>query len=174
MSNHYIIHKKDCRFENGYILDCDEIIGINGDVHRLLERLELMAQQYEYLMAQPAPCHVPVPTLENFKRKSALHADLPYEEMPATPAIDAQVAQSMAFVEEQDALEDARDLNKMIDKFATLFDWVAADEFPEGNCTLPLDLPTLGNPLELTAEQVKALLKQMVYHPAISVNFMAL
>ena len=158
MSNKYLVAKNNCEFRYGFITDGTVILGMPNQVALQLNKLELMCQQYEYLKSQPQGQFVPMPTLDGFVRKSALHTKLPKVALPETPTIDAKVAESMAFMEELDAVEDTRELNEQIKKFAPLFDWIAADEFPEGDWTDPLDLPVLGDPLALTADHIVGLL----------------
>ena len=165
MSDKFMINKEFCKFENGYIVDGNEIVGMPLSVVMQLDKLELMCQQYEYLKAQPKACHTPLPTLKNFKRKSALHAGAPQLEEPETPTIDRKVAEAQEFMDELDLVCDYRELNKQLEKFGLLFDWLDAKKFAEGDCTRPMDLPTLGNPLELTKEQVVEAIKEMYLNP---------
>lgn len=160
-----LIKKSKCSFEAGHIVKKNELIGIPPVVHMQMYKLELMVQQAEYLKAQPNGCASP--SLEGFVRKTTLAAERPYVEMPDTPVTDKRVAEAMEFMAEADAVNDTHVINKTIDDFGALIDWCAADKFVEGVCVLPIDLPELGNPLELTPDKVVKFITDLVVEPAV-------
>lgn len=158
-----LIKKSKCEFEAGIIVKDDEQVGIPPVVYLQLEKLETMVQQYRYLAAQKPACEGP--SLEGFERKSALVSERPYIPAPDTPVTDRRIAEAMEFMAEADAVANAADVNLAIDSFGALVDWCAADKFVEGDCYKKLDLYELGNPLELTADKIAGILKEIVESP---------
>ena len=160
-----LINKDDLTFENNRIVKDDEIVGLPVDVVLQLHKLELMVQQYDYLTAQPS--YSPAPSLDGFERKTALKSDRPYVNVPDTPVTDNRVEEAMAFMAEVDKVNEAADVNNMIDRFGALIDWLAAVKFVEGSYTGNIDTPVLGNPLVLTPGDVAAILTNIIMHPVI-------
>lgn len=155
-----LIKKSKCKFENGYIVKKNNQIGIPLTVWLQLNKLETMYQQYTYLLSQPA--YQAGPSLEGFKKVSALESKLPYVEAPETPVSDKLIAESLAFMEEADKINEAVEINNAIDRFSALFEWLDADKFLEGDCYKQIDTLFLGNPLELTPDAVAAIFKKIV------------
>lgn len=161
-----IIKKNECEFIDGYIVKDGETVNLPANVRLLIERLELMLQQYKYLKGQKP--YSPGPSLEGFEFKSALHkgvADL--FEIPETPGLDAKLAEAFALMDEIDTMKAAKDLNDVIRKFEPLFEFASKDHFFEGMVSgaAPIDCITIGNPLELTVDQIKAALQTIVDSP---------
>lgn len=160
-----LIKKSKCEFEAGCIVKEDELIGIPKVVHLQLNKLELMMQQYSYLKDQPA--YNAGPSLDGFERQSVLASERPYVEAPETPVTDKLIAEAMAFMKEADKVSNAADVNTAIDNFGALVDWCATDKFIEGDCYDKLDLYMLGNPLELTVDDIVNILKCIVESPIV-------
>lgn len=160
-----LIKKSKCKFEAGIIVKKNKQIGIPYCVWCQINKLELMLQQYNYLKQQPS--YQAGPTLEGFKRESALKVDRPYIDTPDTPTIDKRVEEAMRFMSETDRVNEAVDTNKAIDDFGELVDWCASDKFIEGDCYKIIDTPMLGNPLELEPTEVAAALKILVCAPVV-------
>lgn len=158
-----LIKKNKCTFEAGHIVKKNELVGIPSVVWYQLEKLEVMYQQYAYLKAQRAYC--PGPSLDGFARTSALGTKLPYAPVPDTPVMDRRVEEAMAFMEEVDAVDNAKKLNDAIEDFRELIDWCASEKFVEGNCYNPIDTFELGDPLKLTADTVAYVLSRIVNEP---------
>lgn len=158
-----LIKKSKCDFEAGHIVKKNELIGIPYKVWAQLNKLELIVQQYDYLMNQPK--YSAGPSLQGFERKSALKKDRPYVEAPETPVTDRRVAEAMEFMAEVDSVNDTAEINEMIDDYGALIDWLAADKFVEGECYNPIDTPVLGDPLYLLPGEVVNIIKHLVKHP---------
>lgn len=158
-----LIKKSKCKFVAGQIVKKNELIGIPYPVWAQLNKLELIVQQYDYLLDQKPACAGP--SLDGFKRKSALHSKLPYVSMPDTPVMDKRVEEAMAFIDEVDNINNANEINEAIDEYGELIDWLNCEEFVEGECTKAIDTPTLGNPLDLVADDVVAILSQIIKFP---------
>lgn len=158
-----LIKKNKCSFENGYIVKKDKLVGIPSIVWYQLEKLEVMYQQYAYLKAQQS--YTPGPSLDGFVRTRALGTKLPYAPVPDTPVMDRRVEEAMAFMDEVDAIDNAKKLNDAIENFRELIDWCASEKFVEGNRYDPIDTFALGNPLKLTADNVAYVLSLIVNDP---------
>lgn len=167
MASIKIIKKSKCRMQSGYICKKNKVIGMPKDVVLQANMLEEMAQQWGYLKRQPN--YVPAPSLDGFVRESIDDdCPLPYRKEPDTPTMDARVAESMAFMDEVDTVENKVQTNILIDKFAELIYWCDSDYFMCGDCFERIDTPYLGNILELTGNTIAILLERMVSDPAVS------
>ena len=166
MANIKIIKKSKCHMQNGYVCKKNKIIGMPEEVVLQANMLEEMAQQWGYLKRQPN--YVPAPSLDGFVRESIDDGALPYRDNPDTPTMDARVAESMAFMDEVDMVENKVQTNIMIDKFADLISWCDSDSFVSGDCFKRIDTPYIGNILELTGNTIAILLERMVSDPAVS------
>lgn len=166
-----MIKKDKCKFENGFVCKGSKIIGLPADVALQIQKLELMIQQYEYLASQPAPR--PMPSLDGFKFNDGLPKPMHFDR-PDTPTMDARVAEAMAFCEEVEEVDNAIEVNKMIDRFTALINWCNADKFVAGDYVSPLRCPRIGDPLKLTEDQIVGTLLDMVIHPVtINMNDLA-
>ena len=163
MSETFVYHKHECKFEQGHILCGDRVVGIPFDVFAQLHRLEIMIQQHDYLSTQ-AP-YSPGPSLKGWRRRYLADEGLPFVEPPETPEIDKRAAKAMKFMAEMDSIEEAKELNEAISRFAPLIKWCQNEAWVEGNTTDAIDLYTIGNPLELDADTVVTVLKAIIQSP---------
>ena len=153
--------KASCRYENGYILAKDgEVLNLDWKVKAQLEKLDKAWQEYSYLQEQE-PFHA-APSLEGFHR---ITADEDYRrwdllDAPDTPALDAQLARSLAFRDDCIKSERVEQVNATaIRCFTELLDFCSNDSFFEGfGMPERIDCVSLGNPLELKADDVMAML----------------
>lgn len=160
-----LINKSKCTFEVGVIVKKGKQIGIPFPVWAQLNKLELVLQQYDYLISQPK--YQPGPSLDGFERKSDLKTERPYVETPETPVTDKRVAEAMQFMAEVDAINDAVEINEKIDEYGELVDWCNSDKFIEGRCYNVIDTPMLGDPLHLKAEDVAETIGMIVKSPIV-------
>lgn len=161
------VYKKDeLKFKDGYLMTEDEVAAIDGHVRALLDKLEVALQQAEYLEGQPA--FSPGPTLDGFKRK---RSDKWKVEHKPQPVHEAKVEEAEAFMAEADEYQLELDMQKACDMFRDLLNWCESDVVIEGAGTpAPLDLPILGDPLELTSERVLAELEHLVRIPMVDIE----
>jgi hypothetical protein len=152
-----LISKKDCRYENGYIVNADnELLCLDHKVEKQMALLDLVCQKLTHLEAQPV--FQPAPSLCDFHRVTAaekFRSWTPIEE-PETPTIDARVESSKAYRDELITQNDVRTANQIASQmFEELLDFCANEKFVEG-LGMPerIDCVSLGNPLELTASEV--------------------
>ena len=160
-----LIKKKDCKLKNCQIVKGDKLIGIPRIVWMQLNKLDLMSQQYMYLIQQPA--YQPGPSLKGFVRKSALDKKMPYLDMPDTPVSDARVEEALKFMREADACANVAEANDMLDRFKDIVIWCDSKKFVEGDCTAPIDTPALGNPLNIKGEDIAGLLHMLASSPIV-------
>lgn len=116
--------------------------------------LETLLQKTKYLQAQPIA--TPAPSLDGFQRKSikdgsrvVFHAK--------TPLMDDKAEEAMAIMDEIDDVVKVERANNMATEFQTLVEFAQNDFVIDcgGDGTLYFfDTPTLGNPLELTVDDV--------------------
>lgn len=139
--------KSDLTFVDGYVLDEESnVVCLPSKVAEQLNDVETWLQRYNYLIAQPEAQKAP--SLEGFERKSAFQR---VRVTADTPVADRMVADAHSLLEELRNKEAVDTTNEIIGKYSALFDWLSADTFVEGNVVVRMDLPTIGNPLEMDA-----------------------
>ena len=162
-------YKKDLSMVDGRVIDpkTNEVVCLPTNVVLQAEKLDLMAQQYDYLKDQGE--YHPGPSLDGFKRRSVFdgRSGRPYLEDPETPAMDARVAEAIAYMGEVDKMQEVEDVNAAIDMLGALFDFLGSDHFfePEMCRVGVVDAPVLGNILELTPEEARAIVETIAKSP---------
>lgn len=154
-----LISKTDLKYVDGYIMDDeDNILAIQGKIVAFLNDLDISIQKAEYIKSQPK-CQFP-PTLDGFKPKS--ERKIYSVEIPETPNLDARAALAKHILDETVAVGTAEHYNSFIKENADVFEWLDAERIVVGTAMIAqrFDLPTLGNPLELTAEKVIEAIKK--------------
>lgn len=146
-----LINKKDCTFEDHYIIKGDEIIPIEYDVHDQLNMLESMYQIALWLSKKPD--YNAAPNVDDWHMEFLIEEELP-QSVPNTPALDAKVQETMAFLEDLDTVNFCKNINELIDKFADLIRFARSNRFVEGYHAELFDNKYLGNPLELTEGRI--------------------
>lgn len=146
-----LINKKDCTFEDHYIVKGDEIIPIELDVHDQLSMLEGMYQIALWLSKKPD--YSAAPDVSDWRMESLIEEELP-QSVPDTPAIDAKVQETLAFLDDLDTVNFCKNVNELIGKFADLIRFARGDRFIEGYHAEMFDNKYLGNPLELTEGRI--------------------
>lgn len=149
-----LVSKKSLKYIDGYIMDCNSnIVDIGSDIYEFLNDLDIYIQKAEYIKSQPKG-QLP-PTMNGFKPKSERKV---YQiEEPETPNLDARAALAKSILDETIKSSKVKLYNEYIEQNASMFEWldsdriVVLDSINEAN---RFDLPTLGNPLELTVEKV--------------------
>lgn len=149
-----MINKSELEYKNGFIVNGDEIIAVDPYIVRQANALEEMVQKRRWLNDQPQACSGP--NLSSFERESELDV-LPHWEAE-TPLMDKKIEDSLKLMEELDEMNMVNLVNeKIFDDLKQLVEF-ANNEYVIDRSVLcapeQFDLPTLGNPLELTADQV--------------------
>lgn len=141
--------KSDLTFKSGYVVNSDgDVVALPKGVARQLNEIEEMVQRAKWVDEHEAPEAEP----EEFVRKSAFK---PAPVITAsTPLLDKKVEESMRLHEEIEGKLCADKLNEIIKGFKEAFAFCDEDDFVEGDEVIRLDLPTLGDPLKLTAREL--------------------
>ena len=143
--------KSQLTFESGYVVNADgDVVALPLCVADQLNEIETTLQKATWLSEQPEECKGP--DLSEFVRESAF-GGLP-EVIVDTPLLDKKVKESEALEKEMYAVSCATELNKLIAGFKEAFAFASEDSFVEGDRVVRLDLPTLGDPLKLTADDL--------------------
>ena len=152
-----LIKKEDCVFENNYVIYQGKIVEIPYQVLHKLNELEGLYQRALFVSKQPEG--QAMPSLEGFKFESVVDEAMPVA-VPNTPALDAKVQETLAFLEDIDEIEFCKKLNKLIEKFKPLFKFVRSSVIKDSSgYGQEIDLKYVGNPLELTEARVMDILE---------------
>lgn len=149
-----MFNKTDCEYKNGYIVCGDEIMAIDNEVVDLFNKLENDIQKaaFEKRNCGPLPCYREP---GQFVRETEHGYTLP-EISVETPRIDKKIEEAQAIMEEIDAMNTADEINEYISGIKPVMLFVQ-DEFIvpcESESAHRFDLPTIGNPLELTKSEL--------------------
>lgn len=151
-----IYKKSECAIIDGQVTFDSEVLYLSPVVYSMLHLLDEQVQKAEYLSAQPKA--QAAPSLDGFKKRS--NYSLPLLEKPKTPVGDKQVKIAMAIMRENDELVKVGEINGLITEMQPLFDWVASEHTSDSGTQHPrIDLPVLGNPLELTVDKLVECIK---------------
>lgn len=143
--------KSDLTFKSGYVVNADgDVVALPPCVADQLNEIETTIQKAAWLSGQPEECKGP--DLSEFERESCF-GSVP-EIVVSTPLLDKKVKESKAIEQEMYAAACTSELNKLIAGFREAFAFAAEDSFVEGDRVVRLDLPTLGDPLKLTADDL--------------------
>lgn len=157
--------KSDLTFESGYVVNSDgDVVALPKGVAKQLNDIETMVQEAAWVSAHEVEEREP----EKFERKSAfgfaptVTAD--------TPLLDAKIEEAMKLREEIEQQLCADKLTEIIAGFKEAFAFCDEDNFVEGDKVTRLDLPTLGDPLKLTAIGLTKLIGGTVFNGEPVVN----
>lgn len=153
-----LVSKKDLKYVDGYIMDGDSIVSIGGNIVKFLNDLDVSVQKAKYIESQPKG-QMP-PSLRGFVPRS--ERKLYQVEEPKTPKLDERAALSKSILDEMTALHEASAYNGYIKANSAVFEWLDAERivvYDVGDVER-FDLPTLGNPLVLTAKELIDIIKR--------------
>ena len=155
-----MIEKKDCEYRGGYIVHDGEVVGIDPAIVTRLNAVETELQRNRFCKAEGKV--VPVEPAE-FERKSEHGVTMPHVKAE-TPELDKMAEQALKIMDEIDDDNRAAEINGYFARLKDVFAFIdddcivstATDALPR------FDLPTLGNPLELTVDKVaKAIVESL-------------
>ena len=158
-----IHNKNDLTYKNGYIIHGDEVVSIDNEIVDLLNKLDIDIQRSEWRQAKFEHAREAWKEAEEkFEPKSEFI--LP-EVGAETPVLDAKVEETKLLMDEIDAKAYAAQANKYLAGIKPVVLFVQDDSVIEFEQPVQhrFDLPTIGNPLELTDETL-ALLVCRVYN----------
>ena len=156
--------KSDLTFKSGYVVNSDgDVVALPNGVARQLNEIEEMVQRAKWVNEHEATEAEP----EEFVRKSAFKP-APIIKVD-TPLLDQKVEEAVRLHEEIEGQLCADELNEIIKSFKEAFAFCDEDDFVEGDKVVRLDLPTLGDPLKLTANELARHIGGMAFdgEPAI-------
>lgn len=158
MSKFY--NKSDLTFKSGYVVSADgDVVALPPCVAEQLNEIETMVQKAAWYASQPEECAGPDPS--EFVRESAF-GSRPTVSV-STPLLDAKVEEGVRLDEELKAKLCADKVNELIGTFGEAFGFASEDSFVEGERVVRLDLPMLGDPLKLTANELAKALGGMAF-----------
>lgn len=147
------IKKSDLAYRNGYLVDSE------GNVHqpdqkivRDLNELEIKLQRAVYLEEQKKK-FVPA-DIEGKDFKPVSQHDIKASFNIKTPLLDKEIENAMAIMDEIDEANAVRKVQEWVESHKELVTFMTDDEFIESDCTERFDLPGLGDPLDLTLNEV--------------------
>lgn len=149
------ILKNTLTYDNGYLSDvAGNIVMLPKPVHEALEGLDYLVQKSEY--QQKYELLNKTVEMPPFKPKSIAENIIKVDE-PETPALDKAIFEAMQIMNDIDAGSSAKRFKAWLDTNAELANFVAGDKFvAEDNVPAAiLDTPRIGNPLELTVENLR-------------------
>ena len=153
-------NKSDLTFKSGYVVSATgDVVALPKGVANQLNSIEEMVQKAAWLEAQPE--ETKAPDLSEFVRKSA------FDSVPTitvdTPMLDARIKDAIRLDAEIKRQLCADKLNEIIGTYKEAFAFCSEEDFVEGTDVVRLDLPTLGDPLKLTANDLAAVIGSMVF-----------
>lgn len=139
--------KSDLSFKSGYVVNAEgDVVALPKGVAKQLNDIETMVQEAAWVSEHEVEEREP----EEFKRKSAFGGTP--KVVADTPELDKKIEEAMKLREEIEQQLCADKLNEIIAGYKEAFAFCAEEDFVEGDEVTRLDLPTLGDPLKLTAD----------------------
>lgn len=153
-------NKESLEYKGGYIVEDNKVICVDNEVVDLFNKLETDIQRAKF---EKMKGKLVVDFGNNeFHRKSELGEIFPNVEVN-TPCLDEMAEKAEAIMDEIDAMNAADVMNEYFAGIKPLIAFVN-DEFvidAENSTPHRFDLPTIGNPLELTKEKLSELVIDM-------------
>ena len=146
-----MISKAELEYKGGYLVKGDDVIVIDPDIVNQACMIDSLKQANEFYKKNGG-AGVPGADMEKFRAKS--ETPRPYLEAN-TPLMDKKVEESLGLMKELDSVSTANAANDMLRKVDELIQF-ALDDYVisiEGQ-PVKFDLPSLGNPLEFTAQEI--------------------
>lgn len=152
-----IVNKEVLEYKNGYILSGNDIVGIDNEVVDLLNKIEEDVQRSKYKRLGNIEANIASlvnSKADGFKLKSEHKVALRVK--PETPVLDEAIEKTMSIMDELDRIDNTEKMNDYFDKIVPVIMFVNQDFVIECENGVPhrFDLPTIGNPLELTMEDL--------------------
>lgn len=147
--------KKDCKYKDGYIVCGGKVLSIDNKIVDLLNELEDMVQRSCYDDAKQMVCDCCTVERSEFQRLSEHGGKRPIF-VPNTPDLDDAVSKTVAIMDDLDKIDKAKKTNRYYDRLEPVFKFVESKTIVSGDQAVQhrFDLPTLGNPLKLTVEDI--------------------
>lgn len=150
-----IIKKKDCKFENGYVVYKDKVVLADG--LEMLNRLEYEIQLANHYLKQPKPA--PVPNADDFEFESTFdNKEFEFRNPELEMMHKAEAFEAMLKATELDMKMIGDIANSKLKEYESLVDFVNNKKFLafESGYTKKIDTKLIGNPLKLTMPKLLA------------------
>lgn len=153
--------KSKLSYKNGYLVTKKgKVVYPGSDIVKQLNKLEedLQRTRHESKVKECSECLVG----EEFVQKSEFKRPTV---TPVTPNLDEAVEKAMDIVNDLDLIEASNKINKRFAEVNDLIQFALNDaviEVPSLNL-IQFDLPTIGNPLELTGDRIADIITE-IYH----------
>lgn len=144
--------KKNLTFSNGMLVTKkNKVVNINVDIVDQANYLETLSQKLAWLKEQPKSCSGP-----DFGKFKRMHSGTKVKLDTETPTLDKEVEKSLKLMDEIDHYNTTEQAESIINKeFKELVEFVNNKEIINSYSHVSkFDTPTLGNPLELTNEDI--------------------
>jgi hypothetical protein len=151
-----LVEKDSLKYDSGYLVKGDDIVGIDGTIIVQLNVLEKLNQRNKFYSDNPRKATEPDKPFE-FTSEHEIEIEL---KMPETPILDKEIEKSLKLCSEIDTLSVTKELQSMMSRFKELLAFVDNDKVLISFDGIPkkLDLKTLGNPIHLTQDKVISIL----------------
>lgn len=149
--------KSDLKFVDGYVLTSeDEVVALPKGIAEQINDLETFLQEMMYLSAQPEAA--PVPDLAGFERASIVAK--PAVKVP-TPMLDEMEERSKKILEEMRDREGAKAVNRVLEKYADVINFLRDAHFVEGDEVVRVDTPVIGDILKMSGDDMINLIAKL-------------
>lgn len=154
-----VFEKKDCQYKDGYIVSGNEVVAVDNEVVDLLNHLDLDIQKFRFNEEHAVdPIEIP-----EFKPQSEHRPKVTVSAME-TPTLDKVTEMAMDLMKELDSVSGAEMATRYFDSILPVVKFVINDTIISHDSQFKqfqFDLPTIGNPLELTEEKLADLICEM-------------
>lgn len=155
-----MFNKSECEYKGGYIVCDGKVVCIPNEVVDLFNKLEedVQRKQHEASVFGGMPAVEGMP----FVRKTERGEVFPLVQAD-TPELDALAEKTMKIMDEVDAMADAAKANEYFESIHPLIMFVNDEFIVSGEQATQhrFDLPTIGNPLEVTKENLSDLVMSL-------------
>lgn len=144
--------KNNLTFSNGMLVTKkNKVVCVDINIVEQANKLETLNQKIEWLKDQPKACSGP-----DFSEFERVHSGTKVKLGTETPTLDKEIKKSLKLMDEIDHYNTTEKAEDVInDVFKELVEFVTNKEVID-YCSVvsKFDTPTLGNPLELTNEDI--------------------
>lgn len=160
MSKAKMYNKNELKYKGGYIVKGDDVIAIDNEIVDLFNKLDTDVQ-YAKFLAMKESFQVDTSDMEFFRatERGNVYLHVEFD----TPNLDEFASKTEAMMDEIDNLNKAEMMNEYLQTIKPLLIF-ANDNFviaAEHGVPHRFDLPAIGNPLELTREDIGNLVISM-------------
>lgn len=161
--------KKDLRYQNGYLVKGEEIVSVDNEVVDLFNQIDIDIQHTRFNRARKTKSDMISEIFDHDFTPKSEYAK-PVIDLE-TPSLEAKTKETMEILRELDGLEAKDKINNRLDGLRpvtrfVLDDFIVETEQPTQH---RFDLPTLGDPLKLSIDDIIELVVE-IYDPEAQVE----